>query len=138
MVSTVYVEYGEFLINYELKYFIKRSLIEKFVNKQRKSDRYTQPQQRITESPEVLLYRSTAPGIISLSPLSLATDVTDATLGARGLWLGTRTGAGGTTTLTESFIGRSPWLHGQQVILQKPVGSRIRVMSGVHSLMLRK
>ena len=37
-------------------------------------------------------------------PLSLATDVTDATLGARGLWLGTRTGAGGTTTLTESFF----------------------------------
>ena len=34
----------------------------------------------------------------SLSPLSLATDVTHATLGASGLWLGTRTGAGGTTT----------------------------------------
>ena len=31
-----------------------------------------------------------------------------------GLWLGTRTGAGGTATLTESFFGRSPWLHGQQ------------------------
>ena len=57
----------------------------------------------------------TAPRIISLSPLSLATDVTDATLGASGLWLGTRTGAGGTATLTESFFGRSPWLHGQQV-----------------------
>ena len=28
----------------------------------------------------------TAPRIISLSPLSLATDVTDATLGASGLW----------------------------------------------------
>ena len=53
--------------------------------------------------------------IISLSPLSLATDVTDATLGASGLWLGTRTEAGGTATLTESFFGRSPWLHGQQV-----------------------
>ena len=42
--------------------------------------------------------------IFSLSPLSLATDVTDATLGASGLWLGTRTGAGGTATLTESFL----------------------------------
>ena len=55
-----------------------------------------------------------APRIISLSPLSLATDVTDATLGA-DLWLGTRTGAGDTATPTESFIGRSPWLHEQQV-----------------------
>ena len=43
----------------------------------------------------------TAPRIISLSPLSLATDVPDATLGASGLWLGTRTGAGGTAALTE-------------------------------------
>ena len=41
------------------------------------------------------------------------TDVIDATLGANDLWLGTRTGAGGTATLTESFFGRSPWLHGQ-------------------------
>ena len=41
----------------------------------------------------------TAPGIISLPPLSLATDVTDATFGTSGLWLGTRTGAGGTATL---------------------------------------
>ena len=48
--------------------------------------------------------RYTVPGIISLSPLSLATDVTDATLGASGLWLGTRTGAGGTATLTEFFF----------------------------------
>ena len=55
----------------------------------------------------------TAPGINSLSRLSLAIDVSDATLGASGLWLGTRTEAGGTTTLTESFFGRSPWLHGQ-------------------------
>ena len=39
----------------------------------------------------------------------------NATLGASGLWLGTRTGAGGSATLTESFFGRSPWLHGQQV-----------------------
>ena len=38
----------------------------------------------------------TDPRIISLSSLSLATD---ATLGASGLWLGTRTGAGGTATL---------------------------------------
>ena len=30
---------------------------------------------------------------------SLVTDVIDATLGARGLWLGTRTGAGGTAIL---------------------------------------
>ena len=57
-----------------------------------------------------------APGIISLSPLSLATDVTDATLGASALWLGTRTGAGATASLTESFFGRGPWLHGQQVL----------------------
>ena len=42
----------------------------------------------------------TAPRIISLSSLSLTTDVTDATLGASGLWLGTRTEAGGTVTLT--------------------------------------
>ena len=58
----------------------------------------------------------TAPRIISLSPLSLATDVT---LGSSGLWLGTRTRAGGTDTLTEGcfFFGRSPWLHGQQVFL---------------------
>ena len=41
----------------------------------------------------------TAPGVISLSPLSLATDVIDVTLEAKGLWLGTRTGAGGTATL---------------------------------------
>jgi hypothetical protein len=42
---------------------------------------------------------STAPGIISLSPLSLATDVTDVTLRASDLWLGTRRGDGGTATL---------------------------------------
>ena len=33
-----------------------------------------------------------------------------------GVWLGTRTEAGGTATLTESFFGRSPRLHRQQVI----------------------
>ena len=49
----------------------------------------------------------TAPRIISSS---LATYVTDATLGASGLSLGTRTAAGGTATLTESLFGRSP--HG--------------------------
>ena len=42
----------------------------------------------------------TAPRIISLSPLSLATGVTDTTLGANGLWLGTRTGTGGPATLS--------------------------------------
>ena len=41
----------------------------------------------------------TAPSIISLSTLLLATDVTDATLGESGLCLGTRTGAGGTVKL---------------------------------------
>ena len=41
----------------------------------------------------------TAHGIISLSPLSLATDVTDVTLGASVLWPGTRTGASGKATL---------------------------------------
>ena len=34
--------------------------------------------------------------------------MTDATLGARGLWLGTRTGVGGTATLTESFFWPQP------------------------------
>ena len=52
----------------------------------------------------------TVPGIISLPPLSLDTDVTDATLGVSGLWLGTRTGAGGTAKLVWNFFGRSP--HG--------------------------
>ena len=56
----------------------------------------------------------TAPGIISLSPLSLATDVTDVTLRASGLWLGTRTEAGGTDTLAKIFFGLNLWLHGQQ------------------------
>ena len=37
----------------------------------------------------------------------------DTTIGASGFWLGTRTGAGGTATLTESFFDRSLWLHGQ-------------------------
>ena len=63
---------------------------------------------------QILGYLSTASGINSLSPLSLATDVTDATLGASGLCLGTQGGAGGTATLAKSFFGRSPWIHGQQ------------------------
>ena len=49
----------------------------------------------------------TAPRIISLSPLSLATDVTDATHGASGLWLGTRTGPGGTAI----FVTRIGFKH---------------------------
>ena len=40
----------------------------------------------------------TAPVIISLSPLSLATDVTDVTLGEYGLWLGAQTAVSGTAT----------------------------------------
>jgi hypothetical protein len=56
--------------------------------------------------------------------------LTDETLGASGLWLGTRTGAGGTATLTESFIDRSPWLHGQQVIF---LGCKANVRISVHS-----
>ena len=56
----------------------------------------------------------TAPRIISLTPLSLATNVTDLTLGASDLWLETRTGGGGIPTLALSFFGRSPWLYGQQ------------------------
>ena len=64
--------------------------------------------------------------LYSLSPLSLATDVTDATLGASGLWLGTRTEAGGTVTLTKFFWPQSmnplttglqpmaPWTAGSQ------------------------
>ena len=55
----------------------------------------------------------TAPRIISLSPLSLATDVA---LWASDPWLGTLAGAGGTATLTESFFGRSQWLREQQYI----------------------
>ena len=55
---------------------------------------------------------STGPGIISLSALSLTTDVV---LGASDLWLGTRTGAGGTATLTERFFWpqpMAPWTTG--------------------------
>ena len=37
-------------------------------------------------------------------------------LGTCGLSLRTRTGAGGTATIAKSFFGRSPWLHGHQVI----------------------
>ena len=56
-----------------------------------------------------------SPRIISLLPLSLATDVTDTTLGASGLWLGTLTGAGGTAILFWNFFWlQPPWLPGQQ------------------------
>ena len=41
---------------------------------------------------------------------------TDVTLGAIGIWLGTRKGAGGTSTLAQNFFGRSPKLHEQQVV----------------------
>ena len=44
-------------------------------------------------------YRRKGPSIISLSPLSLATDVTDLKLRTSGHWLGTRTEAGGTAIL---------------------------------------
>ena len=36
---------------------------------------------------------------------------TDVKLGTSGRWVGTRTGAGVTSTLLLSFFGRSPWLH---------------------------
>ena len=62
-------------------------------------------------------YLCTASRTISLSPLSLATDLTDETLGASGLWLGTRTGADGTATLNESLFffwpqPMAPWTTG--------------------------
>ena len=39
----------------------------------------------------------------------------DVTLGASGLWLGTRTGAGGTATLAYNFFfAANQLLHGQQ------------------------
>ena len=38
--------------------------------------------------------------------------MTDAALGASGLWLGTRTGAGSTATPTKCFFWPQPWLHG--------------------------
>jgi hypothetical protein len=41
--------------------------------------------------------------------------MTDVTLGASANLLETRTGAGGTATLAQSYFGCSPWLHGQQV-----------------------
>ena len=65
--------------------------------------------------------------------LILVTNVTDATLGASALWLGTRTRNGGTDTL-ESFFGRSPWLHGQQVI-QNTLGEqyKLRIYHGIAS-----
>ena len=43
--------------------------------------------------------------------------MTDETLGASGLWLGTRTRAGGTASLTESFFWpqpMAPWTTGSE------------------------
>ena len=57
----------------------------------------------------------TAPGSFHYHPY-LSTDMTDPTLRTSGFWLGTRTGAGGNARLTKIFFGRSPWLHGQQVL----------------------
>jgi hypothetical protein len=54
------------------------------------------------------------------------TDVTDVTLGASGLWQGTLTGAGGTTTLTESFFGRSSWTTGSWEVIN---GNIINLLS---------
>ena len=53
----------------------------------------------------------TAPRIILLSPLSLATDVTDATLGTSGQEPGQELVA--PSHKLKVFFGRSPWLHGQ-------------------------
>ena len=76
----------------------------------------------------------TAPRIISLSSLSRATDVTDATLGARGIWLGTRTGAGSTATLVQNFFGRSPrGSIDNRVAISL---SRIRLKNSKHSCLL--
>ena len=51
----------------------------------------------------------------------IITDVTEATLGASDLWLGTRIGAGGTAMLTKSFFYFFVFaqLYGQQVIILK-------------------
>ena len=63
------------------------------------------------------LYKCTAPGNISWSPLTLATDVTDVTFGARDLWPGTRTGVGGTATLVQRFWPQPPCKHSQGQII---------------------
>ena len=55
--------------------------------------------------------------------------MTDVTLGASGLWLGTQTGAGGTATLTESFFWlqpMAPWTTGKQL----SVNSVIKLETG--------
>ena len=46
----------------------------------------------------------TVPEIISLSPFSLATDVSDLRFRASGPWLWTRIRAGGTATPGKSFV----------------------------------
>ena len=58
-------------------------------------------------------------GIISLSPLSFAIEMTDAKLGASGLWLETRTGAGGTATPSKFFWPQpmTPWTARQWLAL---------------------
>ena len=57
----------------------------------------------------------TAPRVISLSPLSLATDVTDATLGASGLLArNPDRGWWHRHTSLKLFWLQPPWLHGQQ------------------------
>ena len=65
-----------------------------------------------------------------------AIDVTDVTLGENDLWLGTRTGAGGTATLACSFFARSPWLHGQQgcAVLPPSFGLLAEVNRGFRQL----
>ena len=52
--------------------------------------------------------------------VTLATDMTDATLRTSGLWLGTRTGAGGTATLKVFFLPQSmaPWTTGRLKLLR--------------------
>jgi hypothetical protein len=66
----------------------------------------------------------TAPKIISLSRLLLATDGTDATLGTSGLWLGTQTGAGGTATITKRFLAAA---HGSMDSRTKKIGAKVFV-----------
>ena len=66
----------------------------------------------------------TAPRIISLSPLSLATDVTDAS----GLWLGTRTGAGGTNLKFFWPQPMAPWNTGQTFSICLSNGSTEKIM----------
>jgi hypothetical protein len=80
----------------------------------------------------------TAPGIISKSPLSLVTDVT---LGASDLWLGTHTGATGTSTLSKSIFWpqpMAPWTidHGENSVhgnTSSRNGDEFDIMLGTNS-----